>query len=166
MMTVDSVNVGQPVQVPVRGGSVLTGIFKSPVAGAVAIRPNNLEGDQQADLTVHGGTYKAVYCYPGEHYSYWTEVLPKTELLPGMFGENLTTTGLLETEALHWRQVSRRLSDPAGYSAPHALLQAWNPFWPRRHGEAVLAERPVGDLLLRRRVGLGGSWGKTGVAKP
>lgn len=97
-MTVVSVNVGTPKQVRVRNGDVLTSIFKSPVQGRVAIRRHNLDGDRQADLTVHGGPYKAVYCYPGEHYRFWSEELPKMELTLGMFGENLTTQGLSEDE--------------------------------------------------------------------
>jgi MOSC domain-containing protein YiiM len=95
-MTVVSVNVGTPKQVRVRNGDVLTSIFKSPVQGRVAIRRHNLDGDRQADLTVHGGPYKAVYCYPGEHYRFWSEELPEMELSLGMFGENLTTQGLSE----------------------------------------------------------------------
>jgi MOSC domain-containing protein YiiM len=96
--TVVSVNVGTPVQVRVEGGDVLTSIFKRPVEGRVAVGKYNIAGDRQADLTVHGGPYKAVYCYPEEHYGYWREQLPDMELVPGMFGENLTTRGLAEDE--------------------------------------------------------------------
>lgn len=92
-----SVNVGQPREVKFRGGSVLTGIFKQPVTGKVAVHELNLAGDRQADLTVHGGRDKAIYCYPVEHYPYWAAELPGTELPYGMFGENLTTEGLDET---------------------------------------------------------------------
>lgn len=99
-MTVLSVNVGTPRQIEVDGQAVLTSIFKSPVHGRVAVRRHNIAGDAQADLTVHGGPYKAVYCYPDEHYSYWTGQLPGMELVPGMFGENLTTRGLTEDEVL------------------------------------------------------------------
>jgi MOSC domain-containing protein YiiM len=77
---------------------VRTGIFKEPVAGQVALRTLNLDGDGQADLTVHGGEYKAVYCYPVEHYEYWKKELGR-ELPMGMFGENFTTEGLLEKDA-------------------------------------------------------------------
>ena len=97
-MKVVSVNVGTPKQVLVRDRTVLTSIFKSPVDGSVAVRRHNLAGDRQADLTVHGGPYKAVYCYPSEHYSFWAAQLPDTELTPGNFGENLTTEGLAEDE--------------------------------------------------------------------
>lgn len=98
MAHVISVNVGSPRQVRVNGGAVLTSIFKSPVPGRVAVRRHNIEGDRQSDLAVHGGPYKAVYCYPYEHYPYWAEQLPETELRYGNFGENLTTEGLLEEE--------------------------------------------------------------------
>src|SRR5262249_21239827 len=70
-------------------------IFKEPVGGRVAARRRNLAGDAQADLTVHGGEQKAVYCYPAEHYEFWQREL-RAELPPGMFGENLTVEGLLE----------------------------------------------------------------------
>jgi MOSC domain-containing protein YiiM len=75
---------------------VITGIFKQPVQGRIALRKLNLDGDRQADLSVHGGEYKAVYCYPVAHYEYWKEELTGRELSPGMFGENFTTEGLLE----------------------------------------------------------------------
>ena len=82
------------------GKSVTTGIYKQPVEGRVALRKLNLDGDRQADLSVHGGEYKTVYCYPIEHYSYWREELPGRVLPMGVFGENFTTDGLLE-DAVH-----------------------------------------------------------------
>jgi MOSC domain-containing protein YiiM len=93
-----SLNVGMPREVTWHGRSVETGIFKEAVAGRVALRRLNLDGDGQADLTVHGGEYKAVYCYPVEHYEYWKKELPGRELPMGMFGENFTTEGLLEKD--------------------------------------------------------------------
>jgi len=96
-MRLVSVNVGQPREVISRGRTVLTGIFKSPVEGPVALRGVNLDGDRQADLRVHGGPYKAVYLYPAEHYPYWTNEL-SMDLAWGAFGENLTSEGLLEQE--------------------------------------------------------------------
>jgi MOSC domain-containing protein YiiM len=80
------------------GEPVSTGIFKEPIAGRVMMRTLNLEGDRQADLSVHGGTSKAVYVYPAEHYDFWKGEFPEMDLPWGMFGENFTTTGLLETE--------------------------------------------------------------------
>jgi MOSC domain-containing protein YiiM len=91
-----SINVGAPKQVPADDGTVLTSIFKSPVAGRVAVRRHNIDGDRQSDLKVHGGPYKAVYCYPVEHYGYWKEQLPDMDLPYGVFGENLTTEGITE----------------------------------------------------------------------
>lgn len=95
-LRVESVNVGQPREVLWKGRQVRTGIFKEPVAGRVAVRRLNLEGDQQADLNVHGGPNMAVYLYPAEYYAFWHEQFPEMELPWGMFGENLTIWGLLD----------------------------------------------------------------------
>ena len=95
-MRLVSVNTGLPREVQWHGRIVTTGIFKQPIEGQVAVRNLNLDGDRQADLTVHGGEYKAVYCYPVAHYDYWTRELPGQQLPMGMFGENFTTDGLLE----------------------------------------------------------------------
>jgi len=93
-----SLNVGLP-RLVLRGEEpVSTGIFKEPVAGRVMMRTLNLDGDRQADLSVHGGPEKAVYVYPAEHYEFWKRELPEMNLPWGMFGENFTTTGLRETE--------------------------------------------------------------------
>ena len=91
-----SVNVGLPRTVPGKGRPVITGIFKEPVGGSIRLRFLNLEGDGQADLSVHGGPDKAVYAYPSEHYAYWSQKLPDHELPLGMFGENFTIKGLRE----------------------------------------------------------------------
>jgi MOSC domain-containing protein YiiM len=77
---------------------VTTAIFKEPASGRVAVRRLNLEGDGQADLAVHGGTDKAVYVYPAEHYANWRRELPDVELPWGMFGENLSVEGLREDD--------------------------------------------------------------------
>jgi MOSC domain-containing protein YiiM len=95
-MTLVSVNVGLPREVLFKGRTVTTGIFKEPVAGAVRLRELNLDGDRQADLSVHGGPDKAVYAYPAEHYDFWKRELPGKSLPWGMFGENFTTTDLDE----------------------------------------------------------------------
>jgi MOSC domain-containing protein YiiM len=95
-MKVVSVNVGLPRTVTWKGQVVTTGIFKAPVDGRVPVRTLNLDGDRQADLSVHGGPNKAIYAYPSEHYDFWRSELPGMELLWGMFGENFTTEGLLE----------------------------------------------------------------------
>lgn len=93
-----SVNVGQPRLVPLGNSNVATSIFKYPVDTTVAVRGNNLEGDRQADLRVHGGPYKAVYLYPSEHYPLWREQLGIHDLSAGAFGENLTTSGFTEED--------------------------------------------------------------------
>ncbi len=93
-LRVQSVNVGLPRVVRWKGRTVSTGIFKEPVAGRVAVRLLNLEGDQQADLKAHGGPQMAVYVYPAEYYAFWHEQYPAMELPWGVFGENLTTWGL------------------------------------------------------------------------
>jgi MOSC domain-containing protein YiiM len=97
-MQLISVNVGMPRQVPWKRRTITTGIFKEPVSGPVMLRTLNLEGDKQADLSVHGGADKAVYAYPVEHYEYWRGEFPDMQLNWGMFGENFTVQGLREEE--------------------------------------------------------------------
>jgi MOSC domain-containing protein YiiM len=96
---IESVNVSQPREVPWRGEMVATSIFKEPVAGRVRVAGVNLDGDRQADLTVHGGPDKAVYVYPSEHYPAWERELGH-RLAPGAFGENLTVSGLPLEDAI------------------------------------------------------------------
>ncbi len=95
-MKLISLNVALPRLVEYNGGPVATGIFKEPVPGPVMLRTLNLDGDRQADLSVHGGVSKAVYAYPSEHYEFWKNELPEMELPYGMFGENFTTAGMFE----------------------------------------------------------------------
>lgn len=95
-MKLVSVNVGLPQETGWHGRSVSTAIYKEPVEGRIALHTLNLDGDRQADLRVHGGEHKAVYCYPIEHYRYWKRELPGRDLVMGNFGENFTTEGLLE----------------------------------------------------------------------
>ncbi|HLZ24731.1 MAG TPA: MOSC domain-containing protein [Ktedonobacterales bacterium] len=97
-MRVVSVQVGRPRTVLSKGRDVSTAIFKQPVTGRLMLRRLNLDGDEQADLTVHGGPEKAVYVYPVEHYPFWHAEYPEMGLPHGMFGENLTIEGLLENE--------------------------------------------------------------------
>jgi MOSC domain-containing protein YiiM len=96
-MKIISLNVGRPRLVVSDGQVVSTGIYKTPVGGRVMLRTLNLDGDRQADLTVHGGPSKAAYAYPSEHYAFWRDELPGVELPWGMFGENFTTEGLDES---------------------------------------------------------------------
>jgi len=93
-----SVNVAQPQEIEMNGRPVLTGIYKQPVARRVRLGKLSLDGDGQADLTVHGGEHQAAYAYPIEHYAHWQAVLGRDALPPGTFGENLTIRGLLEDE--------------------------------------------------------------------
>jgi MOSC domain-containing protein YiiM len=95
-----SLNVARPRLTVYKGETINTGIFKKPVSGSVMLCTLNLDGDRQADLSVHGGPFKAVYAYPLEHYGFWRDQLPNIELPPGAFGENFTTEGLSE-EDLH-----------------------------------------------------------------
>ncbi|NJD62063.1 MAG: MOSC domain-containing protein [Deltaproteobacteria bacterium] len=95
-MRLISVNVSLAKEVTYRGQTVSTGIFKEPVGGRVMLRMLNLEGDRQADRTVHGGINKAVYAYPYEHYEYWSRELGRTDFSYGQFGENFTVSGMLE----------------------------------------------------------------------
>lgn len=99
-MKVLSTNVGAPRDVEWRGKTVRTSIFKTPAPGRVRVTVLNLAGDEQSDLSVHGGVDKAVYAYPSEHYAFWRKELPGMEFPWGAFGENLTTEGLLE-EKVH-----------------------------------------------------------------
>jgi MOSC domain-containing protein YiiM len=93
MPQVLSVNVGRPRTVDWHGRAVLTGIWKAPVAGRVAVRGINLDGDAQADLRVHGGPDKAVYAYAREDYEWWAEELD-TPIELATFGENLSVRGV------------------------------------------------------------------------
>lgn len=97
-MKIASLNVARPRLVVYKGKTINTGIFKQPVSGPVQLRTLNLDGDRQADLTVHGGPNKAVYGYPSEHYPFWQEELPGVDLPWGMFGENFTTVGMAEDD--------------------------------------------------------------------
>jgi MOSC domain-containing protein YiiM len=100
-MKLVSVNVGLPRLVSWGGATFKTGIFKNAVEGRVMLRTTNLDGDRQADLTVHGGPEKAAYAYPSEHYPAWNAELPHlaqaSSLTWGAFGENFTTEEMLET---------------------------------------------------------------------
>lgn len=112
-MRVLSTNVGLPREIQWRGQRIETGIFKEPVSGRVTVDALNLRGDRQADLTVHGGTTKAVYAYPHEHYAFWKRELDLPELPAGSFGENLTVMGFAERDVRigeRWRVGSCELA--------------------------------------------------------
>jgi len=98
MMKLLSINISKPKPITYNGKIVHTGIFKEPISGTVMLREKNIDGDGQGDLKVHGGTYKAIYGYPIEHYSHWQQKLNRDDLSYGQFGENLTVEGMLEDE--------------------------------------------------------------------
>ena len=97
MMKVICVSCGLPREVDWHGHTVTTSIYKEPVEGRIGLRKLNLDGDRQSDLTVHGGEYKAIYCYSISHYDYWQAELPGRSLPMGSFGENFTIEGLDES---------------------------------------------------------------------
>jgi MOSC domain-containing protein YiiM len=105
MTMLTSVNVGAVRAVPYSGKEITTAIFKEPIAGPVAVRGVNLDGDDQADRSVHGGPFQAVYAYATEDYEWWAATLGRP-MEPGQFGENLTTKGVDVNGALvgeRWR---------------------------------------------------------------
>src|SRR5262245_11598118 len=119
-MTLVSVNVSLPKHVEFDGRTVSTSIFKEPTNGPVFVRRLSLTGDWPADLRFHGGSNKAVYAYPLEHYAFWSSELGRDDLHPGQFGENLTLQGLTEDLA--------RLGDH--YRVGSALLEVTQPRYP------------------------------------
>lgn len=119
-----SVNTGRVRPLQIQGRRILSAIGKQPVAGPVAVGPMGLDGDEQADPTVHGGPAKAVYAYPSEHLPFWTAQradagvsLFDEDLPPGFMGENLSIVGLLEHETwigdeLHFPGCVLRVTAP------------------------------------------------------
>ncbi len=95
-MHIKSLNVAMPSLIEYKGEEVMTSINKRPTGDALMVNRCNIDGDAQADLSVHGGVDKAVYAFPSEHYAYFQQALQHDEYAPGQFGENLTTEGLIE----------------------------------------------------------------------
>lgn len=122
--TLQSLNVARATPVAINGRKVMTAIGKRPGDGPLAVLPLGLEGDEQADLSVHGGPSKAVYAYPSEHYAFWQTVRAQAgvslwdeALPPGSLGENLTIAGVLETQVwigdvLRFPQCALAVSEP------------------------------------------------------
>jgi MOSC domain-containing protein YiiM len=153
-MKIVSLNIGLPRDVVWHGHTVTTGIFKSPVDGPVTARKLNLDGDRQADLSVHGGEYKAVYVYPFEHYDYWKKKLPGRDLPLGVFGENLTTEGLLETEVHIGDRFAVGKTGRAGISDGSAEFTVTQPRLPcYKLGVRFEADDMVKKFLASRRIG-------------
>ncbi|MGC2447424.1 MAG: MOSC domain-containing protein [Candidatus Sulfotelmatobacter sp.] len=144
-MKLISLNVGRPSLMVYQGRTIDTGIFKRPVSGPVPLRTLNLDGDRQADLSVHGGPNKAVYGYPSEHYPLWRDELPGMDLpwgknFPwGSFGENFTTEGLFESD-LH---IGDRLNIGS------AILMIRQPRMPCYKLAAKFQRDDMIDLFLR-----------------
>ena len=97
-MHIQSLNVARARTIRHKGEELRTGIYKTAVTGPFTVRKTGIEGDEQADLVLHGGIDKAVYAFPFEHYAYYQERLQQAPYMPGQFGENLTTTGWFESE--------------------------------------------------------------------
>ena len=119
-----SLNVARASAVTIGDRSVMTAIGKRAVDGPRAVAMLGIEGDEQADLSVHGGPSKAVYAYPSEHFAFWQTVraqagvAPWNEpLVPGALGENLTLAGVVESDVfigdvLHFPNCALAVSGP------------------------------------------------------
>lgn len=143
-MQLTSVNVAQARAVQIDGRSVRTAIGKRAQPGAVSVRPLGLEGDEQADLSVHGGLSKAVYAYPAQHYPFWQTVRAQAQvsmwdeaLPPGAMGENLTLTGI--DEGALWIGDRLRL--------PHCVLAVSEPRFPCFKFNAAMGFEQAGTLM-------------------
>ena len=150
-----SVNVGLPRTVPRGKGTVETAIWKGPVEGRIAARGGHLDGDRQADASVHGGHDKAVYAYAREDYDWWEQQLGR-DLVPGNFGENLTTQGLDLNQARvgdRWEvgSVLLEVSEPR-LPCFKLGLRMGDPKFPKRFAAAV---RPGAYLRILREGELG-----------
>ena len=123
-LSLHSIQTGQARAVRINGRSITTAFHKTPVVGPVGVAVLGLQGDEQVDLSVHGGLSKAVYAYPLEHYPFWQEARTRAgviggdvPLVPGAMGENLTLTGLLEVgvwvgDVLRFANCALRVTQP------------------------------------------------------
>lgn len=116
-----SIQTGKATPIDAGGRQVLSAIGKTPVQGRITVNKLGLEGDEQADLSAHGGLSKAVYAYPSEHYDFWRKQVSSAggtaELTYGSLGENLTISGLLESDVfvgdeLHFDDCVLRVTQP------------------------------------------------------
>jgi len=142
---------GNRVRVETPRGIVITSIFKSPVAGRVAVRKNHNHprATGKRDLRVHGGPNKAIYAYSSEHYTYWTKQLPDADLVFGNFGENLTITGLTEEQALLATSIGSNVHS-ARNTATHACFKLALRFGRADMIKLFWQERAVGRLFCNR----------------
>ncbi|HEX4233499.1 MAG TPA: MOSC domain-containing protein [Caldimonas sp.] len=141
-----SVNIARASAMTIRGQRVMTAIAKRPVEGAQAVRTLAIVGDEQADLSVHGGPSRAVYAYPSEHYAFWqtvraqADVAPWSETLPpGSLGENLTTAGVVETD-LFVGDVLRFAGCALAVGAPRLPCFKFNAAMGFRHAAKLMTE--------------------------
>ncbi|MBT9486830.1 MAG: MOSC domain-containing protein [Rubrivivax sp.] len=145
-MWVLSVNVAVAQPLRIAGRTVLSAIGKRPVSGPVSVRPLGLEGDEQADLSVHGGLSKAVYAYPAEHFTFWQTVRAQARVslwdepvTPGGVGENLTLDGVTEDQL--W--IGDRLV------LPGCVLAVSEPRFPCFKFGAVMGFAQAGKLMVQ-----------------
>ena len=146
MPTLLHLNVARATPVAINGRRVVTAIAKRPVEGARAVLPLGIEGDEQGDLSIHGGHSKAVYAYPSEHYPFWQTVRAQAGIAlwdepmpPGSLGENLTIAGWLETEM--W------IGDVLRF--PHCALAVSEPRTPCFKLDAALGFKHAGKLMAQ-----------------
>jgi MOSC domain-containing protein YiiM len=147
-MRVLSVNTGTARPLTIESRRFLSAIGKTPVNGPIAVRALGLEGDEQADLNVHGGLDKAVYAYPSEHYPFWQQVRrgrgaaspDEAPLSWGFLGENLSIEGLLEADT--W------IGDELHF--PHCVLRVTAPREPCFKFTAVMGVPLAGKLMMQR----------------
>ena len=156
-MRVMSVNVGMPREVDWKGRKVVTGIFKNPVAAKLAVRHLNIDGDRQADLSVHGGPDKAVYAYPSEHYGPWSDQIGREVGAGDLRGKTWTTAGPARRCRPHRRRVPRRDGPARHHATEVAVLQARPSVQRSRHGQILLARWKARDLFRRAGRGRGGA---------
>lgn len=134
------IGVAQPLQV--NGRKILSGIRKYPITGPIRIHTLGLEGDEQVNLSIHGGLAKAIYAYPSEHYPFWQEDQKKlgvaTSLHYGALGENLTLSGLLEDDLF--------VGDELHF--PDCLLRVTQPREPCSKFNAVMQDRAAAKKML------------------
>jgi MOSC domain-containing protein YiiM len=147
-MTARVLSVNVSVARPLAAGerAVIREIGKRPVAGPVAVGPLGLAGDEQADLSVHGGRSKAVYAYPSEHHAFWRTVRAQAgvadwdaPLAPGLLGENLTLAGLTEDRA--W------IGDRLRFA--HCVLAVSEPRHPCFKFNAAMGFRHAAKLMVQ-----------------
>ena len=167
MARIVSVNVGRPQQISVRRGRpVMSAIGKAPVDGRVRVEGVNVAGDDQGDRRVHGGPDKAVYAYACEDAAWWAAELGR-EIVPGMFGENLTTEGVDVSGAVvgeRWRVGTVELEVCQPRIPCFKLgLRFGDPLMVRRFGEA---SRPGAYLRIVREGELGAGDAIEVVARP